>query len=370
MNINPSRLTGAIALLAATTLPGWAQDTVTIPLTRDTTIFEEDGTLSNGAGDHIFVGSTNNGSLRRALIAFDDLSAIPEGATITSATVFLNMNRTIADAVDIRMHRVLGQWGEAGSNAGGQEGGGDAAESGDATWSFRMFDADNWTTEGGDFDATTSASTSVDDTGEYAFESTPEMLEDLNLWHTNPDMNFGWILVADEDAAAPTAKRFGSRENSSPSNQPRLEVTFEGEAGGGIPINFGHSGGWFNRDTSGQGILIEVLPDSARVFLAWFTYEEQPQKVGSEDHRWLTGLGDIDGNRVEIDLTVTSGGFFDDPTDVERTQAGEVGTVTLEFESCSEGTMAYTLTDSGRSNTFPIGRLGPAPQVCLDLESQ
>ena len=44
----------------------------------------------------------------------------------------MNMSRTIAGPVDVNLHRVLNAWGEGASDAFGQEGGGTAAEAGDA----------------------------------------------------------------------------------------------------------------------------------------------------------------------------------------------------------------------------------------------
>lgn len=138
-------------------------------------------------------------------------------------------------------------------------------------------------------------------------------------------------------------------------------------------INFGLTGGWFNPDTAGQGLLLEVLPDSQQVFVTWFTYDDGSSarsKIGSSDHRWLSGLGSIDGNRVEIDLRVTSGGFFDDPTDVARTPAGGYGTLQLEFHDCENATMTYDISEEGLAGTRELVRLTAPPQACLDLASQ
>lgn len=138
-------------------------------------------------------------------------------------------------------------------------------------------------------------------------------------------------------------------------------------------INFGLTGGWFNPETAGQGLLLEVLPDSEQVFVTWFTYDAQAtvrNKIGSSDHRWLSGLGPIDGNRVEIDLRVTSGGFFDDPTDVARTPAGAYGTLLLEFQDCANATMTYDIFEEGLSGTRELVRLTAPPQTCLDFASR
>ena len=63
---------------------------------KDNTLYESTaGNLSNGAGVGMFVGATDNGSIRRALIAFD-LSAIPSGAVVTEVALTLHMSRTVS----------------------------------------------------------------------------------------------------------------------------------------------------------------------------------------------------------------------------------------------------------------------------------
>lgn len=140
-------------------------------------------------------------------------------------------------------------------------------------------------------------------------------------------------------------------------------------AGPGFELNFGLSGGWFNPETNGQGLLIEVLPTSQQVFATWFTYaahDASGVKIGSSDHRWLSGLGTIDGNRVEIDLQVTSGGFFDDPSEVTRTPPDSVGTLILEFQDCANATMSYNMPDENLSGSRSLVRLAAPPDECAD----
>jgi hypothetical protein len=113
-------------------------DTVNLLAEKDNTLYEDDeGDLSNGAGDNLFTGRTNNSSLiRRAVIKFDIDGAVPAGATIDSVQLTLNVSRSRnSTAEDTALHRLNSDWGESGSNAlvmGG--GGGAAAEIGDATW--------------------------------------------------------------------------------------------------------------------------------------------------------------------------------------------------------------------------------------------
>jgi hypothetical protein len=128
--------------------------------------------LSDGAGQHFYVGEIKQTTnpLRRGAIKFD-LSAVPVGSTITSVTLTLNMSKTVSGAEDIALHRALLNWGEGTSNAalagGGGEGIGIQATTGDVTWFYTFFSTQSWTTPGGDFVATASATTTVNGVGSY-----------------------------------------------------------------------------------------------------------------------------------------------------------------------------------------------------------
>ena len=86
----------------------------------------------------------------------------------------------------------------------------------------RLFRDTAWTTPGGDFDATVSASLAVDAEGEYAWRS-PQLASDVQTWNDSPATNFGWILLGDESVSM-TAKRFDSHE--SVATGPRLTVYY------------------------------------------------------------------------------------------------------------------------------------------------
>ena len=59
----------------------------------------------------------------------------------------------------------------------------------------------------------------------YTWNSTPEMVADVQAWLNTPAGNFGWFIIGDE-TTSPTAKRFDSKDNSVPGNRPKLTVTF------------------------------------------------------------------------------------------------------------------------------------------------
>ena len=184
---------------------------------KDNTLYHyvpADGDLSNALGFHFFAGETGMGELRRGVLAFDIAGNIPAGSTILGVTLSLNMSRTGLDtAQTVELHKLLADWGEGTSQATGEEGMGAPATPNDATWRHRFFDTIFWTTEGGDFSGTISASQSVGAVGVYMWSS-PLMVADVQSWLNNPATNFGWLVLGDESDIL-TSKRFDTRESAS-----------------------------------------------------------------------------------------------------------------------------------------------------------
>lgn len=120
-------------------------------------------------------------------------------------------------------------------------------------------------------------------------------------------------------------------------------------------INAGHSGAWYNSETSGQGQLIDVEPESQFMFLAWFTFTSAASNNSDQQH-WYTAQGNYSGNTAELILHETLGGRFDDP---QETDTNPVGTVTVSFTDCEQGQMAYSIDTDGRQGTIPLQRLIP-----------
>jgi FtsP/CotA-like multicopper oxidase with cupredoxin domain len=224
------RLVLILAVALGGIVPNLARaDSINLNPVKDNTLYEYDpvtGDLSNGVGDHFFTGETAMGKVRRGVVAFDIAGNIPAGSTITSVTLALNMSKTPSNtARTIELHRLLADWGEGTSQASGGEGAGAPATPNDATWRHRFFDAIFWTTQGGDFSATVSASQSVGPIGSYTWSSA-EMVADVQSWLDSPTTNFGWLARGDESAIA-TAKRFDTRESTNP---PVLTIEYTGVA--------------------------------------------------------------------------------------------------------------------------------------------
>ncbi|MHC4992187.1 MAG: DNRLRE domain-containing protein, partial [Planctomycetota bacterium] len=224
-------VTVAAALpLAAVHVPATA-DTVTLSASQDTTILSSDTDKCNGSGDYMCVGNTNGNGLRRGLIAFD-LTGIEPGSTITSVSLTLHHSQGAQNGTrTFTLHRLTSEWGEAGSDAGGNnnEGGcgGDAAQTGDATWTRRMWPDTSWSSNGGDFIGSASASLSFSGSNSGSFHtwSSAGMVADVQQWLDNPSSNFGWIVRGQESGGS-TAKRFDTSEHPTAAFRPELVVDF------------------------------------------------------------------------------------------------------------------------------------------------
>ena len=131
-----------------------------------------------------------------------------------------------------------------------------------------------------------------------------------------------------------------------------LQLDFEPAS---FVINAGHAGAWFNPDTSGQGLFIEVEPASRFLFLSWFTYTDDGSAHPAEQ-RWFTAQGSFSGNGATLDLNETLGGAFDDPQAVTTTR---VGTLELRFHDCESGEVTYRIDGEGLQGTFPLQRVVP-----------
>jgi len=211
---------------------GARADTATFTPDKDTTLFQAGITLSSGAGTTLYIGRTNQTAgqaLRRALIHFN-LSSLPAGATVTSATLRVNEADSNNGLRTLILHRVLQDWGQGTSNSSGGKGA--PATNNDATWIYRVFNSTNpsaslsWNTQGGSFNSANSASALAPTSlTAFTFASTPTLVGDLNFWLANPTSNFGWEILGDESINK-TAKVIYSREFSTVASRPTLTVTY------------------------------------------------------------------------------------------------------------------------------------------------
>ena len=209
-------------------------DEVLIVAGADNTLYEDSlGSVSNGSGAIMVAGRTNGevDSIRRAVLFFDVAGNIPHGAVVESVALSLYLNKGNGGAREMRLHRLLTDWGEGASVKDGG-GLGAMAEPGDATWLHTFYPDAFWGSDGGRYVGRVSASQLVgtaggnnDLAGSYTWPSTDRLVDDVRRWVKKPSMNYGWILVGDESVKQ-TAKQFASRESVSPELRPMLEVTY------------------------------------------------------------------------------------------------------------------------------------------------
>jgi len=117
------------------------------------------------------------------------------------------------------------------------------------------------------------------------------------------------------------------------------------------------SGAWFGIDRSGEGFVIEVIPDG-RVVVYWFTY--LPDESGMQ--AWMMGVGSIElpgqpgaGEpvaRIDIEEMVRpTGGVFGPDFDADAIQREAWGRVKMEFFDENNGEVAW----ESNSEAFGIG---------------
>lgn len=181
----------------------------------------------------------------------------------------------------------------------------------------------------------------------------------------NIDGNWLTTLLADTDFRIQT---FGLAEDHSiyvTNRSGGVYLISDGEVKPeGLEMNAGFNDAWYNPLTDGQGFFITVFPNLSAVSTAWFTYdtelppEDATANLGDPGHRWITALGPYADNQAVMDITLTSGGIFDTPTEVQRTDPpGSDGTLTLTFKSCESGVIEYDIPSINMKGSVPIRRV-------------
>ena len=212
-------------ILTAWAIAAHADLTTNLGSVADTGLFEHNPTNNLGSKTYVIVGNIGTGERSRALFRFNMTEALPANATVTAASLTLNVPVPNGFGQDFELHRVLKDWGEGtGSGGGGHTGGqGSPANPGEATWKARFHPATLWDTAGGqsdsDFVAAASATATMGTTLTF---SSGAMAADIQMWLNTSGTNFGWMLLkAVEDAGA---SHVATREDAA--NGPVLTVSY------------------------------------------------------------------------------------------------------------------------------------------------
>ena len=193
--------------------------TILLQPVADTTLIEFAPTNNLGGSTFVNAGTAGQiGARNRGLYKFD-FRSIPPNSKIKSAAVTLEVVQEpgsggISSMFDL--HRLLKSWGEGDKYTNVSPGLGVSATVDEATWNSRFaLTTNTWTSPGAsnDYATAVSSSTPVYGVADFPhFNSTPQMIADVQMWLDNPASNFGWLLKSESEATAKTARGFGSRE--------------------------------------------------------------------------------------------------------------------------------------------------------------
>jgi plastocyanin len=131
--------------------------------------------------------------------------------------------------------------------------------------------------------------------------------------------------------------------------------------------DFAYSGNWFDKTTSGQGIVFELNPNQPLAWLTWYTYAPNGQALSEAGQRWYTAQGAYMPGARTLPMTLyeTTGGLFDKSEPTPTTVP--VGMATATFTSCTALKLDFNFTggsSAGTSGTINMTRVGPTPTGC------
>ena len=191
----------------------------------DTQLYQRDTQVTFNFGvTTTFAAGLNSlaGRIQRGLLLFSGLSAIPAGATITSAIVTLRCTTALSTgAFNVSFHRALVEWFEGAKNAAAPDAGQDGS-----TWNLRNANGSlAWGAVGGlagtDYLALATATTSVTvQDADYTWDVTA----DVQAW-VNGATNRGWFVVGNEANTAGN-KIFASSDNTTVAIRPEIVVNY------------------------------------------------------------------------------------------------------------------------------------------------
>lgn len=181
---------------------------------KDSFLYQWKSTWNYGAAANLDAGDGGWNSTWRALLQFD-LSAIPAGARVVSASLALYQTSPSMGPGTLGVRRVTSTWTE-GANSGSSGSG--------ATWLERSPGVP-WATVGGDLDANGFASAQVNaNVGWFNWDITRL----VQGWVAADYPNHGLALVHETPSAS---GRFASSDHLEPTQRPKLTISYACECG-------------------------------------------------------------------------------------------------------------------------------------------
>jgi hypothetical protein len=175
---------------------------VTLSAAQDAWI--DAGNVTQNKGSDAKLRVKSSGPVRRTLVRFD-LSSIPTGSCVISASLKLKLTNFGASPRTYEVRPLTAPWTEAG-----------------VTWSNRQTGTP-WTTAGGDCGAaTSSAATGTTN----APVMTWNVKTDVAAFVVGTASNFGWLVKDASEGAGGIEFQFASKENGTASSRPQLVVAY------------------------------------------------------------------------------------------------------------------------------------------------
>ena len=211
------------------------QQQVILPASRDTVLYEDLPTASNGAGDFLWTGEkvvlfpVTIRSDRRSLLVFDVSPAITPVSIIDSAELRLGVTSVLNGGGTVALYRMAtasgSSWDEGNANAAGSEFDGATSASIAATWLYRAATFLAWTTPGGDIVGSALASQSITTTGSKTLASTA-LVAAVQDMATSGDDRDGFMLAGPSATLPTRAVQLASSESATGGQRPELVVLF------------------------------------------------------------------------------------------------------------------------------------------------
>jgi VCBS repeat-containing protein len=179
--------------------------TATLTAIDDSYLRQDAATTNYGAVTTFEVGRKSNRT-RRSILKFD-LSSIPAGAILESATLTLTRTGGDANTLTFSTHEVTQAWVEA-----------------NTTWNNRQTGT-AWTPSvGGTFKPTAISTTTVPATnGAYNWN----LLSMVQSWFNGTSVNNGVLIKQANETSQDKKHVFGSSENTTVANKPKLTITYK-----------------------------------------------------------------------------------------------------------------------------------------------
>jgi uncharacterized repeat protein (TIGR01451 family) len=179
---------------------GASTGSVSLVTTGDVPIYQPNPTTNYASQTYLWTGGLNY--LENSLMQFD-LSTVPVGATIDSASLRLNKIGQYGTMGSVSAHRITAPWLES-----------------QATWNNRLTGTP-WSTSGGSYNSTAEASLVMGANGVYNWSLTT-----LAQGWLNGSMANNGVLIRQVNQAVEGGSQFDSREATTVANRPRLNVDY------------------------------------------------------------------------------------------------------------------------------------------------